>query len=326
MTTEVLQPPKLSTARLLLLGASSVVLCLSYLMAVFTPFPVAMAVVLYGRARGYGVGLLGLALSLPLGYYMTQDVTLTVFYAVLMMFAVVIAETLLRSWRPVKAIVVAGLVFIAVAAGFFALTLSTQKVSPVEFFAEQVAQAQEKLVAAKEEGKFEQDLAAIGMNGSPAEIAKEVLTLIPGYLFIATFFALWVNMFLALKGQRLLRTTSVVKFDERELLGFKMPFAWAYVVAIALALVVGADYWQLAWGEPVGLNVLRMVGVFYFFQGFGVLLDYLNHFNVMGLFRTLIVTGIVLVMPSLIAVFGLFDTWFDFTQKIRKKETFKENL
>ena len=325
MTTEVLQPPKLSTARLFLLGASSVILCLSYLMAVFAPFPVAMAVVLYGRARGYGVGLLGLALSVPLGFQMTGDYTLAMSFSALMVFAVIIAETLLRSWRPVRAIVIAGVICLTVFAAFFAYTMYVSKTTPINFFAEQIAQAQSKLVAAKEAGKFEQDLAQIGLGGKPADIAQEILKVVPGYLFMGTFFVLWVNMFLALKGQRLLRTETSVAHDERALLGFKMPFECAYLVAISLALVVGAEYWQLAWAEPVGINLLRMLGIFYFFQGFGVLLDYLNHFGVLGMLRTIIVMAIVFIMPQLIAVLGLFDTWFDFTKKIQKK-TFKENL
>lgn len=326
MTTEVLQPPKLSTARLLLLGASSVVLCLSSLMAVFTPFPMAMAMVLYGRARGYAVAFLGLCVSLPLGYLMTGDFTVAMFYGALGLFAVVIAEALMRSWGPVKSIVVAGLTFMSCLGLVVGLAISQQNISPVDFFAQEITKVKEKLEVARSEGKFEQNLEDLGLARPSEEIAKEILILIPGYLFIGTFFVLWVNMFLALKGQRLLRTESAVKYDERALLGFKMPFFWAYFVAIGLALVVGADYLQLSWAEPVGMNLLRMLGVFYFFQGFGVLLDYLNHFGVLGLFRTLIVMAIVLVMPSLIAFLGLFDTWFDFTQKIRKKEKFKEKL
>lgn len=326
MTTEVLQPPKLSTSRLLLLGASSLVLCLSYLMAVFAPFPVTIATALYGRLRGYGVALAGLALSIPLGLQMTGDFTLAISFSALMVFAVVISETLLRSWPPVRSVVIAGSAALLLFAGFFAWTMHAEQTTPVDFFAQQIAEAQGKLVAAKAAGKFEQDLTEIGLGGDPKDLARELLQVVPGYLFMGIFFVLWVNMFLALKGQRLLRTDTSVRFDERELLRFKMPFAWAYVVAIALALVVGADYWQLSWAEPVGLNVLRMVGIFYFFQGFGVMLEYLNHFGVLGIFRTFFVMGIVFFVPQVIALLGLFDTWFDFTSKIKNKEKFKENL
>lgn len=326
MTTEVLQPPKLSLTRLLLLGASSVVLCMSYIMSVFTPFPVAMAVVLYGRARGYGIGLLGLGLSFPLGYYMTGDwITLPVTFAGLMVFAVVVAETLLRSWKPVKSIVISGVATLAVLAGVFGFALREANLSPVQFFVQQIDQAKTKLAQAHEKGQFDKSLMEMGLDSPSQELALNLAKEAPGYIFMAVFFVLWINMFLGLKGQRLLKTASSVSYDERQLMGFKMPFFWAYFVAIALALIVGADYWQLTWGDALGYNMLRMLGVFYFFQGFGVLLDYLNHFGVMGLFRTLFVMGIILVMPSLMALLGLFDTWFDFTKKIQKK-TFKENL
>jgi uncharacterized protein YybS (DUF2232 family) len=151
----------------------------------------------------------------------------------------------------------------------------------------------------------------------PEDIARDILRLVPGYLFIATYFILWVNMFLALKGRRLLHTDSVTH-DERTLLSFKVPFAAVYLVVLGLAVVVFAD--QLPWteAEAVGMTVLRMVGVFYFFQGFGVLLDYLTHFGVLGFFRSLLVMGVVLLAPVLIAVVVLLDTWFEFTTKLKK--------
>ena len=320
MATEVLQPPKLSNTRLLLLGASSVVLCLSYLMAVFTPFPVSMAVVLYGRLKGYGVALLGFAVSVALGRFLTGDYTLSVFYGCLLGVAVIVGETMKRGWNPIRAIITSGLVFMGACTLLVAVLSWKLSVSPVDFFVGEVTTAIQKLELAKKDGKFDQSLVDLGLNRPPQEIAREVVNLVPGYLFITVFFVMWVNMFLALKGQRLLRTETSVAWDERALMTFKMPFFWAYVVALALALVVGADAMKWAWAEPVGMNLLRMLGVFYFFQGFGVLLDYLNHFHVLGFFRTLIVMSIILVMPALIAIFGLFDTWFDFTKKLSKKE------
>lgn len=318
MATDVLQPPKLSLTRLLLLGASSVVLALSWLMAVFTPFPVAMAVVLYGRAKGYGVALLGFFVSVLICRFFYGSYAAAVFYPCLMVVAVGVAETLLRGWNPVRAILGLGFTVLLAGAGFLAYSSWQLRQSPLAMVVELVDQAKVELQKHNPQ-EYEQILASLSANRPSVEYARDILAHAPGSVFMTTFFVLWVNMFLGLKGHRLLRTESVA-WDESCLLRFRMPFAWAYGVALALALVVSADYLKWPLAEPVGMNLLQMLGVFYFFQGFGVLLSYLNFFNVLGFFRTVIVMGIVFIMPQLLAILGLFDTWFDFTQKLIKKK------
>lgn len=317
MNTEVLQPPKLSPARLFLLGGASVVLCFSYLMAVFTPFPVAMAVVLYGRARGYLVAMVGILVCLAASSFLTKDLTLVVSYTVMSAFGVVIAETMLRDWRPVRAIVVCGLVAIAFVLAGFGWLLDSARLTPMQFATQEVGSVVQRLEEARQQGKFAQDLVDLGLARPPQDIARDILRLIPGYLFIATYFILWVNMFLALKGRRLLHAEPVAH-DERALLGFKVPFAAVYLVVAGLAVYVFAE--QIPWteAEAAGMTVLRMVGVFYFFQGFGVMLDYLTHYGVVGFFRSILVMGVVFLAPVLIAVLGLLDTWFEFTTKLKK--------
>ena len=63
MNAEVMPTPQLTTGRLLLLGASSVILCISFIMSVFAPFPLALSFILYGRVKGALIGTAGLVLS-----------------------------------------------------------------------------------------------------------------------------------------------------------------------------------------------------------------------------------------------------------------------
>lgn len=325
MTTEVLQPPKLGASRLLLLGASSVVLFMSYLMAVFTPFPVTMAVVLYGRIKGYLVALLGVLVCLLVGHFFASEAPflMALFYGCMIVFASLIAESLLRDWPPVRVVVISGALVIVTLAGLASNWLIQHKLTPQAYVTQEVQEAIRQLDAARKEGRFSQDLIDLGLGQPPAEIAQQVLEHLPGYLCMAIFFILWVNMYLSLKGRRLLNPANVVAHDETELLSFRMPFPWIYSVVVGLALVVGADYLPYAWASAVGMNILRLVGVFYFFQGFGVMLAFLNHYGVMGFFRTLLVMGIVFLAPAAIALVGLFDTWFDFTKKLKKQNTVK---
>src|SRR5665647_45931 len=106
MNAEVMQPTQLTTGRLLLLGVSSVILCVSFIMSVFAPFPLAFAFILYGRTKGLLIGLGGLVLSFAFASFIYQDLTLFGFYACVLIFAFAIAEIVQRSISPIKGIVV----------------------------------------------------------------------------------------------------------------------------------------------------------------------------------------------------------------------------
>lgn len=327
MTTEILQAPKLSTSRMLLLGASSVVLCLSYLMAMFTPFPLAMATVLYGRARGYGMVAVGFFVCILLGQFVFLDYTLAGSYALLALFAAIISETVLRSWAPVRSVVITGLVFLATLIGTGYSYVKSQNSTLNAVVTAEVSTVLARIEEAKKAGSFNQDLADLGLARPATEIAQEVINTIPGYVFMGIFFVLWVNMYLVLKGRRLLQPAQTHQYDEGTLLNFKMPLVGVYVVVAGLALSMWGAQVSPVWGETVGLALLRGIGVFYFFQGFGVALGFLNHFQIVGFFRTLFVMAVVFFVPWMVALLGLFDTWFDFNQKIKKKvSNFKEPL
>jgi len=187
------------------------------------------------------------------------------------------------------------------------------------FVTEQVTVVLQQLEKAKKIGEIGQDLADLGLNRPAGEIATELIKTAPGYLIMGTFFVLWVNAYLVLKGRRLLQPANAYEHDERTLLNFKVPFVFAYGVAAALALSVWGTEVNPMWGTAAGMLLLQTLGVFYFFQGFGVTLNFLNHYNVVGFFRTLSVMALVFFLPWGVAVLGLFDTWFDFNNKIKKK-------
>ena len=102
MSSEVMQTPQLTTGRLILLGVSSIVLCISFIMSIFAPFPLALAVVMYGRAKGYLAGLLGLLTCFALARTVYGDLTLFGFYFCVMIFAFGIAEITKRGVSPLN--------------------------------------------------------------------------------------------------------------------------------------------------------------------------------------------------------------------------------
>ena len=62
----------------------------------------------------------------------------------------------------------------------------------------------------------------------------------------------------------------------------------------------------------IGFTIIKCLGIFYFFQGFGVFSDLLSFLGIVGFFRTLMVVFVIFTGKYLIAAAGLFDNWFDF--------------
>jgi hypothetical protein len=322
MNTDVMQAPQLSTSRLLLLGASSVILCMSFIMAVFAPFPLALAVVMYGRVKGYLTIAAGLVLSFGVAGTIYGDLTLFGFYACVAVFAAAIAEIARRGISPVKGLVAVGLGFVLAVAGAFTVLMSSLKTTPTAFIVQQIEKSADKIAEQKKVVELSGDKDAIQvlqLLDRPDLLAAEMIESFPSYFFMGVFLMLWFNMFLVLKSRRLLFSGSDFPFSERELLTFRVPFAFVAVLALGLAGAVWGDRLAGLPLEALGLTIVKCLGVFYFFQGFGVLSDLLNFAGVVGFFRTLIVIVTVFLGSYLIAVGGLFDNWFDFRKYFVKR-------
>lgn len=324
MNAEVMQHPQLSTGRLLLLGVSSVVLCISFIMSVFAPFPLALAFILYGRGKGFLTGLAGLVLSFAFAVLVYQDYTLFGFYAGVFIFGFGIAEIVLRGISPIKGMVAFGLGFILLMSVGIGSFIKSQNVTVEQFIVQQIEKSSDKIAEQKkliEQSADKDSIQVLQLLDNPKLIAQEMTASFPGYFFIGVFLMLWFNMFLVLKSRRLLLSGNDYPHSERELLNFKVPFAFVGLLAVGLALAVwGKDFGSVGY-ENLGFTIIKCLGIFYFFQGFGVFSDLLNFIGVSGFFRTLIVMLVIFSANYLIAAAGLFDNWFDFRKYFIKRKT-----
>lgn len=327
MNTEVIQTPQLSTGRLLLLGVSSVVLCISFIMSVFAPFPLALAIILYGRVKGYLVGIVGLLLSLAFALMAYGDLTLFGFYLGVFIFGAIIAEIVDRGVAPIKGMMVFGFTFITLTAAGFGYFVKSQNVTVKDYIIQQIEKSSDKIDIQKkaiEQRNDKESIQVLQLLDRPDLLADEMIESFPGYFFWGVFLMLWFNMFLVLKSRRLLLSGNSYPYSERNLLNFKVPFLFVPVLAVGLVLAIWGD--QIGNGsfeflETLGLNIVKCLAIFYFFQGFGVFSDLLNFLGVVGLFRTLIVMLTVFMANYLIAAAGLFDNWFDFRKYFIKRKT-----
>ena len=321
MNAEVLQTPQLSTGRLVLLGLSSVVLCMSFIMSVFAPFPIAIAIILYGRTKGLLIGLLGLVLSFAFSAFYFSDLTLFGFYFCVLIFGFAIAEIVTRGISPVKGLVTFGLSFILILFAGFGSVIKSENMTVQQFVLKQLELSKSKLDQQKkliEQSTQENAIEILQLLDRPDLIAKELIESLPSYLFMGVFVMLWFNMFLVLKSRRLLLTANEYPYSEKNLLNFKVPFGFVILLAVALVLVVWGKEIGYQYSEVVGFTIVKCLGIFYFFQGFGIFSDLLTFMGIMGFFRSLIVMVVIFMAYYLIVAAGLFDNWFDFRKYFEK--------
>jgi hypothetical protein len=324
MNAEVMQTPQLTTGRLLLLGVSSVVLCVSFIMSVFAPFPLALSIIMYGRVKGYLTGMAGLALSFLFATSVYGDLTLFGFYLCVLLFGIGIAEIVLRGFSPIKGMVAFGLGFIILVAGAFSLTMSSLKTTPKAFIIEQIEKSADKIAEQKKAVEMSGDkdsIQVLQLLDRPELLAKEMMESFPSYFFIGVFLMLWFNTFLVLKSRRLLFSGQEFPHDEKCILNFQVPFGFVFVLLVGLVLAVWGEKLGTLPYETIGFTIIKCMGIFYFFQGFGVFSDLLNFLGIGGFFRTLIVMITIFMGSYLIAVAGLFDNWFEFRKYFVKRKT-----
>jgi uncharacterized protein YybS (DUF2232 family) len=291
-------------------------------MSIFAPFPLALGVILYGRVKGMITGLLGLVASFLFSYLVYKDFTLFGFYLCVFILGLSIGEILLRGISPIKGIISLGVSFLLLlSVGFFAV-VKGQNLTVDQFLEKQLELSSERLAEQKaliEKSSEKESIQVLQLLDNPKLLAKELKSTIPSFLFIGIFLMLWFNTFLALKSRRLLLSGVEFPYSEKNLLNFKVPFSFVFLLVFGLLLATWGKDISGIFLEEFGFYIIKCLGLFYFFQGFGVFTEFLNFLGIFGLFRTLLVMLVIFVANYLIAIAGLLDNWFDFRKYFRKK-------
>ena len=101
---------------------------------------------------------------------------------------------------------------------------------------------------------------------------------------------------------------------------FKMSDFFIWPVILAFLLAFSGTYYDLGseWYEIIGMTALKVFGVFYFFQGFGIYSSFLDAFNVRGFLRSLLMVFTIIAAYWMLALIGMFDTFVNFRKLILK--------
>jgi len=311
--------------KLVFLGGLSALLSSFGPLSLFSAAPVALAFLLFGLTKTYVMGA-GFALLLFLvgqktGFsYINGAIFLSSF-----LYGMVIYQIILKDLHPMKGIIKYGSYIIAVATLLFSfLHLATdfsvkQKVTEaVTSFVGQIKANEDYTKIVNQGG--EQAEALQDLVKRPELLVKEIISWSPSLFVISVFLSIWVSLFLVLKNSLVWRQLKTYSYGIKDLIKFKTPDFLIYPVLLGLVLALVGDQIWPEWGDVVGFNILYSLGVFYFFQGFGVFLDLLNYLKIYGVFRAVFFAMVILMAWRVLAIVGLFDHWFDFRKFFKNKK------
>ena len=305
--------------QLYMMGMTSVLLCVSLLMSLFTPYPLGLSSLLYGRSKGIAVSALSAVVSFFLIRFVYGSGDLFLFFVFSSLIGLSMAEIVRRNINPIKGILGIGIAVTLLSAGvlFTALdmkgtTIKKALLVEIEKIQPSLDEQRKKLEASSEAV----DAEVLTLFKDPSKLADTIIAAVPSSFLMMLFIMLWANMFMLLKSSRLVDGTLGSSYNEKYLLRFKMPdhMIWAVIASLVLTL----------WGDQVdpnlaliGVTILKTLGVFYFFQGFGIYLDFLNSFKVTGFLRVALVTVTVLAANQMLALIGLFDMFVNFRKFLK---------
>jgi hypothetical protein len=317
-------PASIPPSRIFMLGAMSILLCMSYFLTLFSPLPIAIAAQTFGRAKGYLLGVVSWFVVTLICQYLLKDMSFAYFYLIALVFAVMVSEISLRSVSPYKGIIFNGLVMLTLSAGLIGTIVAKSDLTLREILVEELKATTDQFNLNREKLAPEtskETINALAIFSKPELLADELMKSFPGYFIMSIFFTLWANLFVLLRIRRVMNPFGALAYTDKSMLELKLPDWCIYPVILALIVSVWGDQFFGPMGNIYGMTMLKAVGVFYFFQGFGIISQFLTHWKIFGIFRILLVMFVIFTGAWLVAVIGLADMWINFKRFLNKQNS-----
>jgi len=314
MNASLAQQP-ISFLRLSVYGLVSIFLTMSLFMSIFAPMPLIMGVISSGKKFGYlAIGISFFLVSI-FSLFIAKEIALFALFAYICFVAVVVYESIERGWKPSRTLVISGVSSFILLFGvwsFSGLSSKTYWISNIESISKELEKNKDLILSEDKQG-----IEILSLLSRPEELATRIQYEFPGALFLALHFILWLSLLITLRvGRVLLKGFS---FSEAELLKFKVKDSVIWVSLGAFALMIfGEDLGDIRYAY-VGRSLGLIFGTYYFFQGFGILSQFLDKFKVFGFFRSFLVVSIVAFAWWLLAVLGIADFWIQFDKFLNNK-------
>ncbi|MFN8370042.1 MAG: DUF2232 domain-containing protein [Bacteriovoracaceae bacterium] len=318
--------PNIGLNKLILLSVSSIVLCLSFVLTLLVPYPLTLMFLIFGRAKSLAVIAVGIIASYYLGNYFYSGSVAALFYGASAFSAYLIFEFVSRGLNPVRGLIGIGFLFVGILTLLISLYGNSIHWQFRKDIASQVKVVSDQIVKNKKEyfknGNTDSENSEIlEIASNPDLLAGEILKNLPSRLFMGIFFWLWINFILVLRSGRIIFKLKKQSFNENAIFRFKVPefFIWPFIVILFFTIFGDKVVEGTEWIEVVGRSLMECFGVFYFFQGFGIYVSFLDFVQITGIFRSILIVFTLFTGSWFIAGIGLFDLWINFRKYFVKK-------
>lgn len=312
-----------SFGRLLSMSLASVLLFFSFMMSIFSPYPIGLSFILYGRAKGLAVAFCASILCYWVSVYLLQDSFLFGIFFSVILSALAMGEIVLRGINPIKGMIALTGVAVTIIAILLSMLTSVKgeslrSIMLLEFEkkSETLEQIKEGIKSSGEENSLEME----ALLSQPEKMVDMTLKSGPSYIIMSFLIFLWVNIFLLLKSFKLVTLDKKLNFSEDYFSHFRVNENVIWLVILSGCLTLwGSELGE--WGPTIGITLLKTLGVFYFFQGFGIYLAFLDYLKLKGFFRSLMVVITIMTAGQALAVVGLFDMFVNFRKFLKRKKS-----
>ena len=236
------------------------------LLSFLAPVPLAMGILAYGKARILKWAISLLALLCLGAWFVPSQVVLAGAYALTILYAYFIAIIIRCDIPPMRGILYTG-TSLALVLWICVLGLEVLAPGGVQGYLTQMVEASLSRIPENE-------------NVDAQVLLNYLTTMGPVYITVIPFVAFWVCFFLIMRNFFLWGHRVVYTHSAQDLVRFRTPDYLLYPLALGLAASLSGTHFQIGGLSVFGNTLLGLVGVFYFFQGFGVFFGISQPFQV----------------------------------------------
>ena len=318
-----LKVPELSFSKLVFLCVLALLFASLEPFALFASIPFTLSFLLYGKSKSFILGAIGTGLAVLLMQLKVYQGSAVGTFPMALIYGYLISQTIKKKVHPVSGILRNGFAMFAIVMGGALLFNYLQPGGIEGVLTPNIKDAASQYYNTLKDvpnAPSEQLRQLEDLKNDPTEVVSSILHYGTSAIFIGVFLSIWVGTFVILKLGPLWRVIHTYPYNVKNLTSFQVPFSFVWPLIIGLVLAVGSAYGQLGeWAEIAGYNILLMLGIFYFFQGFGILSDLLNKWRIFGFFRTMVIFLSVIMGYQVLALVGVLDTWVDFRKLFKSK-------
>lgn len=281
-----------------------------FLFSIFCPIPIILTCLYRGQKTGL-VSLIAVAIILLLFANAQQSMIFFVQYGLV---AVVMAESIRRDYSIDKIVFFSVGASLVLGGALIYLLLLNEDKNLSSFMMEQIEQSvASSLKIYRETGSSTNEIDNIKLFSD--KLASVIISSIPALMIVSSSFGVLLNYVVVKRiWNRYAGNGNYFENEDIEKWAANEHIIWLLIVSGMLLLIPGEGL------NTIGLNLLIVSLLIYFYQGIAVVLFYMRK-KAFPFFLKVIVYLLIIIQPLLlffVILLGIFDVWADF-RKLKYK-------